>query len=198
MLNEGIEFYNGDIKTGCISMLAESSKLTCLRHTMEVAQKATELSDAFKLDKIKLETAAYLHDISVIVPRSEYAGICYEYGIKTIAIEREIPVLLHQKISALMAKEIFKISDTEILSAIACHTTLKASPSDFDMALFIADKIMWDQGGSPPYLNDVEEALNASLGKACLTYIDYMLDNDLYLSPHPDVINARKYLKIPK
>ncbi|MBN2878135.1 MAG: HD domain-containing protein [Clostridia bacterium] len=183
-----------NISDNCNLLLEMYHKDIVLLHTKNVAEKVKEIAEKYKLNSKWLDTAAYLHDISIVIPRNEYAEICYEYGIKTIAIEIEIPVLMHQKISALIAKEVFNVTDNEILSAIACHTTLKENPSKFDMALFIADKIMWDQEGTPPYLGEVETALNISLEKACLVYIDYMLDNDLYLSPHPDVISARKFL----
>ena len=71
----------------------------------------------------------------------------------------------------------------------------KVNPSKYDMALFIADKLMWDQGGVPSYFDVVNAALNHSLEMACLAYIDFVIDNNLILAPHPDLLSAKKYLE---
>ena len=54
--------------------------------------------------------------------------------------------------SKALAKQVFEIVDDAILSAICCHTTLKANPSLLDKTVFLADKIKWDGAGQPPYL----------------------------------------------
>jgi len=161
---------------------------------MNVSTKAIELAGQFKLDADKLETSAYLHDISVVVPRDKYVDICNVYNIEVIDLEKNLPILLHQKVSKIIAEEIFNINDKDILSAISCHTTLKANPSKYDMTLFIADKLMWDQDGVPPYYDVVADALNQSLHKACLVYIDYVMDNGMILVPHPELVTARNYM----
>ena len=118
-----------------------------------------------------------------------------EYGIKMCAEEEKFAVLLHQKISALIAREHFKVADREILSAIECHTTLKAEPSKLDMALFIADKLSADTGGLPPYFDTVYAALQDSLEAACLAYIEYKLGSGKMLCVHPLLSEAYEYLK---
>ncbi len=50
-----------------------------------------------------------------------------------------------------MAQEIFGVTDTLILNAVGCHTTLRAQPTTLDKVLFVADKLVWDQPGTPPY-----------------------------------------------
>ena len=46
--------------------------------------------------------------------------------------------------------------DEETLNAICCHTTLRKHATKMDLVLFVADKIEWDQNGTPPYLVEVK------------------------------------------
>lgn len=76
-----------------------------------------------------------------------------------------------------LAEELFGVSDAAVLSAIGCHTTLKPGASRLDMALFVADKLAWDQPGAPPYREAVLKGLDASLEAGAYAYIGYLLDN---------------------
>lgn len=79
--------------------------------------------------------------------------------------EARAPIVLHQKLSATIARDAFGISDAAVLSAIGCHTTLKPDPSLLDTVVFVADKIAWDGQGNPPYLADL---------LAALCYLEYL------------------------
>ena len=186
----------GVVSSDCINLLKSNSKEIVLKHTISVEKKAKELGVRFGADIIKLSSAAYLHDISVIIPRYKYADICNKHKVKVNGLEKELPILLHQKISSLIASEVFQIKDSEILSAISCHTTLKANPSDIDMILFLSDKLKWDQHGIPPYKKDIKNALSISLESACYAYINYILQNNMIIKPHPELINAYNFLKM--
>lgn len=105
------------------------------------------------------------------------------------------PFLLHQRISEIMAREAFHVADDAVLSAVACHTTLKAAPSAYDMALFLADKLAWDQEGAPPFAETVRGALQVSLEEPSLRYIDYVLDHGMILCPHRLLLEARSFLR---
>ncbi len=131
----------------------------------------------------------------MIITRNEYVDICKKYKISINTVEKDLPILLHQKISSLIASEVFEIKDSEILSAIRCHTTLKANPSDLDMILFLSDKLKWDQPGIPPYKKDIENALSISLESACYAYINYIQENNMIIKPHPELIKAYDFLK---
>lgn len=74
--------------------------------------------------------------------------------------------------------------EADVKNLLECHTTLRPYASKQDMALFIADKIAWDQPGVPPFDAAVRAALEHSLEDACLEYMTYMADNDKILYPH--------------
>ncbi|ASL65211.1 hypothetical protein SAMN04488573_1011735 [Bacillus sp. 5mfcol3.1] len=83
-------------------------------------------------------------------------------------------MIIHQKLSRVIAKEIFKVENEEILNAICCHTTLRKYATKMDLVLFVADKIEWDQNGTPPYLIEIKKGLEKSLEKAAFVYISYL------------------------
>lgn len=65
-----------------------------------------------------------------------------------------------------------------------------------DKILFVADKIEWDQDGLPPYINEIEEAINVSLELAAFTYLKYLWDDNSKLKViHPRLTDAYKELK---
>jgi hypothetical protein len=57
---------------------------------------------------------------------------------------------------------LFGVADEGILSAVGCHTTLRAGASPLDKVVFVADKIAWDQAGPPPFLADLQAGLDRS------------------------------------
>lgn len=63
------------------------------------------------------------------------------------------------------------------------------------MALFIADKLSWDQDGKPLFYDIVNNSSSHSLEKACLSYINYIIDNNMILHPHSWIIESKEYLE---
>lgn len=63
------------------------------------------------------------------------------------------------------------------------------------MALFIADKLAWDQEGTPPYEQEVRAALTQSLPAACLTYMRYCIHHGRVLYPHTWWLEALVWLE---
>lgn len=69
------QYITDNINADCLSILKTCNKTICLNHTINVANKAFELARQLDLDSDKLKTAAYLHDISVVIPRDDYVAI---------------------------------------------------------------------------------------------------------------------------
>ena len=180
-------------KENCAEILKDHPKT--LDHVLKVAETGVRLAARFGADSEKVQTACLLHDISAIIPRDDYIDLCRAYNFEVLPEEEQVVMLLHQKISAIIAKEVFNITNAEILSAIAYHTSLKAAPSKTEMIVFIADKLSWDQSETPPFFELLETALETSLETACLTYINYAFDNNMILIPHPNKLAAKKYLE---
>lgn len=182
-------------------LLDSHHKIKTKEHILAVAQKSQQLAKQFHVNEDICLQSALLHDISVIINPNDMKKMAIENNYLLDKAEEKYPFLLHQMVSQWIAQDIFDIWDERILSAIACHTTLKASPSSYDMILFLADKIAWDQEGIPPYLERIEKGLEISLDKACYEYIRYLFENHQLLYPHQNIKDARdilyqKYLPI--
>jgi predicted HD superfamily hydrolase involved in NAD metabolism len=125
----------------------------------------------FALDPAAAFCAGWLHDISAIWPVSERLAVAESAGLPIYAEERAAPLLLHQRLSALLAEQVFAVHDAAVLSALGCHTTLKAQASDLDLALFVADKLAWDQPGEASFHPEMRAAARTSLTAAAQVYL---------------------------
>lgn len=186
-----------DLYTDSYNLLMENNRRIIAEHSREVARECKMLAKKFGINAADAEIAGFLHDISAIYPNDRRLEVARILGIEVLEEEKEFPLILHQKISQVMAQEIWNIKDELILDAIGCHTTLKANPSQLDLVLFVADKIKWDQKGIPPYINELQEGLNTSLEHGAYEYIKYLMDNKSNLKViHPWLKNAYDYLKV--
>ncbi len=197
MLNQYIgNFRNtGEINHDVPRFLESWGHPKTAKHCAAVAAKAKELAQKFGSDPFKAEQAGYLHDISAVVPNAKRIEFAISESVEVLAEELQCPMLIHQKLSVVFAQKAFDVTDNEVLSAIGCHTTLKANPSLLEKVVFLADKIAWDQDGSPPYLAGVITAIDESLDKAVLEYVNYLWErrNQLKII-HPWLAGAHEFL----
>jgi len=174
----------GDVKADVENLLAANNKTKTFDHVKAVADMNAKIAGQYGLDKDICELCGYLHDISAVITPSDMMAYATEKGWHIDEAENKHPFLLHQRISKLIAEQDFGITDERVLSAIECHTTLKTYPSAYDMALFIADKLAWDQEGEAPFYSVVSDALKQSLEAASLAYMDYIVDHKMIMYPH--------------
>jgi putative HD superfamily hydrolase of NAD metabolism len=185
----------GNIEDDVSNFLLQNNKRKTLKHVVAVAHTNNEIAEKYGLDKNICTISGYLHDISAVIHPNDMLNYIIDNNLFIDEAERKYPFILHQRISKLLAKTFFNIDDETILSAIECHSTLKSSPSQYDMALFIADKLSWDQEGTPPFYDIVSKNLSFSLERACLSYINYIIDNNIILYPHSWIVAGKEYLE---
>ncbi len=186
----------GNIEVDVNNFFLQNNKKKTLEHVIDVANTNEEIALQYNLDKKICIKSGYLHDISTVIHPNDMLNYMIENNLFVDESERKYPFILHQRISKIIAKNFFNIDDETILSAIECHSTLKSNPSKYDMALFIADKLSWEKEGTPPFYDVVSENLSYSLEKACLSYINYIIDNNMILHPHSWIIASKKYLEL--
>jgi predicted HD superfamily hydrolase involved in NAD metabolism len=166
--------------------LAHHGCASTVEHSHRVAIEAERLATQFGANPSYARIAGCLHDVSAALPVAQRISAAKALELEILPEEEAAPMLLHQKLSAAMARDIFDIADGAILCAVECHTTLKAGASTLDKVVFVADKVAWDQSGIPPYLKDVTRALRRSLDRAALCYLDYLWQRqDTLLAVHP-------------
>ena len=177
----------GDIQADVRNLLVSNRKQSTFDHSQKAAKTNIKIAAQYGLDINVCELSGYLHDISAVISPQNMMSYAVDKGWYIDEAEYKYPFLLHQRISKVIACEDFGITDERILSAIEHHSTLKANPSAYDMALFVADKLAWDQceiHGEAPFYSVVSEAIKHSLEAASLAYMDYIVGHKIILHPH--------------
>ncbi len=155
-------------------------------HSAAVAAQARRIALRAGLDPDRAGRAAWLHDVSAPIPNDERVAAARALGLDVLPEEEAAPVLLHQKLSAVVARELFGERDEGVLAAIGCHTTLRPGATMLDKALFLADKTEWDLSGEPPYLREVMRELNRSLDDAIRLLLNYIWEHrEALVMVHP-------------
>jgi len=168
-------------------------------HVVKVSSIAMELANNFGVDANKAKLAGILHDIGVIIPNDKKVEIAQLLKIELYSEEKEVPSIIHQRLSKEFAKMFFDVQDDEVLNAISSHTTLRSKPSRLDMIIFLADKISWEQNGKQPFQDLIKKDLKTSLELATFNYINFLLKNEKSLQVvHPWLNEAYNELqKVP-
>ncbi|BBH24870.1 haloacid dehalogenase [Paenibacillus baekrokdamisoli] len=143
-------------------------------HCLKVGEESKRIAIMFGANSREAEYAGYLHDISAVFPNEIRISIAHQLGVEVLPEEETFPMIIHQKLSKEMARNLFNISNPTILNAVGCHTTLRKHATLLDNVLFVADKIAWDQSGSPPYIKDIYQGLEKSIEHASYAYINYL------------------------
>ncbi|MCM3273496.1 bis(5'-nucleosyl)-tetraphosphatase (symmetrical) YqeK [Paenibacillus elgii] len=165
-------------------------------HCMDVGTEARRIALWFGADPEAAETSGWLHDISAVIPNGDRIAVSRELGIEVLPEEEAFPMIIHQKLSVVMAQQLFGITDAAILDAVGCHTTLRSDSTLLDQVLFVADKVAWDQPGTPPYIRELQEQLNRSLIHGAFAYINYLWERKQTLKVvHPWLKEAYEELR---
>ncbi len=189
-LVKGIQL-SGDVRDDMVTFLRHHGLPKTAAHSMRVAAEAKRLAIKVGADALLAERAGWLHDISAVWPSHQRSQIAKALGVTLLPEEEIAPMIIHQKLSVVIARDIFQVTNEAVLSAIGCHTTLKANASLLDKVVFVADKIKWDQPGTPPYLEALVAALDNSLDQAAFCYLDYLWQRRESLQVvHPWLVEA--------
>ena len=137
------------------------------QHSFGVCQTARELARRYGLDEQRAGLAGLAHDIAKDMPHEMLLSEAQRYGLAVDKHERQSPGLLHGRIGACMAREVFAWRDEAVLEAIAWHVTGKPGNSDLAIAVNLAD--ITEPGRGFPMVDSVREAAKTSLygGMAC-------------------------------
>lgn len=183
--------FTNELYEDSYNLLILHNRRIVAQHSREVAKECKRLAKRFGVNEELTEISGLLHDISAVYPFDKRLEVSNNLGLEVLKEESEFPLILHQKISAVMARDIWNINDEEVLNAISCHTTLKSNFSKLDLVLFIADKIKWDQKGTPPYIESINKGVDISLEHGAYAYIKYLMENKSKLKViHPWLIEA--------
>ena len=191
------DLFSENSETSPYGFLIQHGKFDVADHSMKVSMEAKRLAVKFGEDSVAAEVAGLFHDISNVISSDNFIEVAKWLGINIRSEEETVPMLLHQKISSAIASRYFKIDNQEVLSAIACHTTLKAKATKFELLLFVADKLTWDSEENKVLVESVRAGLEDSLEQGAFNYLSnnvWMKKHELKVL-HPAAEEAYFYLK---
>ncbi|MDR6551595.1 bis(5'-nucleosyl)-tetraphosphatase (symmetrical) YqeK [Paenibacillus qinlingensis] len=188
--------FTGDLRKDIESFFTYHNESSTYQHTISVENEAVRIANLFGVNGEFASQAAYLHDISNVIPKSEMMGIAESSSMEILEDEYRYPRIIHQKLSRDMAANIFNCTNVAVLRAIECHTTLKAGASQLDKVLFVADKISWDLPGENAYQDEMRKQIALlDLNAAVLIYLNHVWEQrDKLKLVHPWLIAAREEL----
>lgn len=108
-------------------------------HTLGVAYTAACLATLNGVNVRKALTAGLLHDCAKCIPSNEKLILCEKYDINVSPIEERNPSLVHAKLGAKLAEEVYGETDADVLNSIKNHTTGRAGMSTLEKIIFVAD-----------------------------------------------------------
>ncbi|MBO5371774.1 MAG: bis(5'-nucleosyl)-tetraphosphatase (symmetrical) YqeK [Lachnospiraceae bacterium] len=144
-------------------------------HTLGVMYTAASLAMRYEYDIEQASLAGLLHDCAKCIPDKEKISICKKNNIKMREIEAENPFLLHAKLGAYLARERYKITDTDILHAIEVHTTGAPAMNLLDKIIFVSDYIE-PARDKAPNLKEIRKLAFCDLDAAVLKILNDTLN----------------------
>ena len=157
-----------------------------VRHSMCVAQEAKRLALLYGADPDKAYTAGILHDIMKDTDKDAQLQVLADYDIALDDVEQRSPMLWHARCGEVFLRNILKVTDEDILSAVRYHTTGRAGMSPLEKVVFTADFTSADR--DYPDVDVMRSLANQSLMAAMRYGIEYTIQ-DLQskgATVHPD------------
>lgn len=110
-------------------------------HSLGTMDCAMMLAERFDEDIQKAMIAGLVHDCAKCLEKEELLNCAFKSGIVIDNIMISQPELLHGPAGSYLAKELFGIYDSDILNAIAYHTTGRENMTKLEKIIYVADLI---------------------------------------------------------
>ncbi len=119
----------------------KNEKKSRYEHSIRVAETCAQLCRHYGLDDNKGYLAGIAHDICKDFSAEELLDLAAKDDRDIFDVERRKPSLLHGRAAAILMQEKFKITDKELIEAVAIHTSGEVGMCDLSKCLWLADKI---------------------------------------------------------
>mgnify|MGYP002604992167 CR=1 FL=1 len=154
-------------------------------HTLGVMYTSAALAMRYEYDMERAMLAGLMHDCAKCIPSAQKIELCRKYNLNISEAEQKNSGLLHAKLGAYLAKEIYRIENTEILDAISCHTTGRPHMTLLDKIIYIADYIEPGRCEAPD-LQEIRRLAFADIDECLYTILCASLE---YLKSKSEVID---------
>ncbi len=154
-------------------------------HTIGVMYTAESLAMRYGVDMTKAAVAGLLHDCAKCIPNAQKLKMCKKNDIEISEMEAKNPSLLHAKLGAFLAEDVYGVKDPEILNAIKWHTTGKPDMTMLDIIIYMADYIEPNRDKAPN-LKQIRKLCFENIEEALYAVLEGTLS---YLGNRPDMID---------
>ena len=143
-------------------------------HSLNVAEEAKKLALHYGADEKKAYTAGLLHDIMKNEPKDSMLNFMQDHGETLTDVELANDKIWHAMAGTLYCRDVLKVEDEEILSAIRWHTTAKRHMSLLDKIVFTADFISAER--NYPGVDEMRHLAYESLESAMIMGLQFTLN----------------------
>lgn len=185
-----------------LDYLKKNLKESRLRHSISVSETAIELATIYGQNIEKARIAGLVHDCAKNLADDQLIKIATEHKIELDEVSKQSPQIIHGLVGSIIARDLMKIYDEDILNAINYHTTGRKNMSILEKIIFISDYIEplrkfsgIEEEKSLEELRILSRVnLDAAVIMSLENTIKYVIRQKQLL--HIDTINARNYLLI--
>lgn len=163
------------------------------KHTRGVAKTAEDLAKKWGANPQNAFLAGLVHDCAKEIPAAEAMKRLKASGYTPDEVELRSPALLHAPLGAVVARDVFGISDEDILNAIAFHTTGRPQMSILEKIIYVAD--FTEPGRTYPEADEIRRLSYIDIDRSVLKETDMVIKFtvDRKREIHPATIITRNY-----
>lgn len=121
--------------------LKKNLNTTRYEHSLGVRDSAVILAKKYKVDEKKARLAGLIHDCAKNLKDEEILRLVRAGDLEISEVCLKSPQIMHGLAGSIVARNIFKVIDVEILNAITYHTTGRKDMTDLEKIIYLADFI---------------------------------------------------------
>ncbi len=191
--NHSLEFSPID-REQVLAWLRDNVPPSRIKHILGVEQMATDLATHYQNDTQKAAISGLMHDLAKYFKPQKLLEMAQLAGIEIDPVSAANPHLLHADVSAIVARDTFKVIDADVLDAIALHTLGKPGMNELSCIVFLADTLEPGRGNTPE-LENLRKICYQNLDRAMWQTCDYALKFllETHCLIHPRTIATRNW-----
>jgi predicted HD superfamily hydrolase involved in NAD metabolism len=158
-----------------------------IRHILRVETMAIDLAGRHGIDPEKASQAAIMHDLAKFFKPERLLAMATDHGVAIDPVTQAAPHLLHAEVGAIVAREVFQVTDKAVLAAIANHTMGQPGMDTLSCIVYLADGLEPGRGKTDE-LNALRKICQKDLKEAMWRSADFSLQ---YLLRSQQLIHPR-------
>ena len=192
-LNHSLESSTID-REQVLAWLADNVPPARIKHILGVEEMCIDLATHYYSDKQKAAIAGLMHDLAKYFKPQKLLEMAQAERLEIDPVSAATPHLLHADVSAIVARDTFKVTDSDVLNAIANHTLGKPGMNELSCIVFLADTLEPGRGNTPElaHLRKLSfQNLDKAVWQTCDYSLKFLLETNCLI--HPRTIATRNW-----